>query len=201
MPRLVSGGAHGADECFEQCATTKGHKISVFSFKEHSVVADPSNVVEMSHYDLEHYASRLAHVGEMISKNVPSAGYTRWLLLRNIVVATKADCMFAVISAMLKPPKGTFIGVPGGTGWTTQCFAMEYLNHQQIIKQKIKIPLWVFDGTNKWHQLVCRFGNLSWEILPDGKVPQIKEHYVYAGVGSREFSTCQRQAIQSLFSL
>lgn len=209
MPRLISGGAYGADKCFEECAAHKGHKICVISFKEHTVVADPSNVVQMSHHELEQYASRLQHVGKIISKNVPSTGYTRWLLLRNVVVATKADRMFAVISDTLKPPNGMFIGVPGGTGWTTQCFAMEYLqnlHHQKhlCVDQTITIPLWVFDGTFKWHCLMCRFDHAEqnsvfyWQVLPDGEIPKIEEHHVYAGVGSREFSMPQSQAIRNL---
>lgn len=206
MPRLISGGAHGADGCFERCAVAKGHGVCIISFKEHNVTAiDPKNVVQLTHNALEKCALQLEHVGEIISKNVPTGGYTRWLLLRNIVVATKADCMFAVISDTLKPTKGLFIGVPGGTGWTTQCFAMEYMHLQQTLEKStatlFRIPLWVFDGAYRWHRLIfSTHSGFYWEVLNEGDIPSIPKHAVYAGVGSREFSAKQQAAVESLFA-
>lgn len=201
MPRLISGGAHGADEWFEKCAFAKGHQVCVISFYEHTTNAKPENVVQFTHAALEENASRLAHVGNVIAKHVPAGGYTRWLLLRNITVAMKADVMFAVISATLSPPTDLFIGVPGGTGWTAQCFALEYLfnNHPQCPHQA-NVPLWVFDGTFRWHRLIYHTGvGFSWKTLETP--PIIPKHSIYAGIGSREFSKIQRDAVESLFTV
>lgn len=205
MPRLISGGACGADACFEECATAKGHNVTVVSFQGHLVTAKPENVTQFTHEQLERYTQTANKIASIISKSVPNSGYTRWLLLRNMVVASKVDRMFAVISTCLLTPKEQFIGVPGGTGWTAQCFALEHIfaKRQQDDDTLCRIPLWVFDNSYRWYQLVYQSGETEqfvWQVLPIGeKPPKIEENTVYAGIGSREFSTRQREAVASLF--
>lgn len=173
------------------------------SFHEHNI-APSDNVKSHTHQELEQYSARLVNVGEVLNKNVPSAGYTRWLLLRNIAIACKADCMFAVISAKLLPPDNTFIGVPGGTGWGAQCFALEFLlaHHNIPNLTTLDIPLWVYDNSDRWHQLICFKGRgFQWRILQEGEQPPpIYEHCVYAGIGSREFGEKQEKVIAKMYS-
>lgn len=176
MAILTSGGAMGADTCFNYWASQVGDTIYNVSFQGHKSAC--SHLVQLSDHQLNQANPFLEQACLKLQRRLPKEGYTKKLLQRNFFQIRKVDVVIAVA------PLLTDQIVDGGTGWA---IAMAQLLQKEIYVFDIK------DALNpSW---VCY--NYDSQRFNSCDMPSKKERY--AGIGSRKLPPKAEKEIKALF--
>ena len=171
-----SGGAIGADTCFELIADNYGITTSAYSYK--TKTHSSKNKVELTESE---FLEGIEHV-EIANNTLQKLHYQRYfkLLARNWSVIKNAKHIYAVTS--IKKVKGKEM-VAGGTGWAVQ---------MAIDNQK---PITIFDQNKKawfaWNYELTKFLLLK-------TTPTIAT-LNFAGIGARNINQVGIKAIEDLF--
>ena len=162
----VSGGAAGSDREWVRIATEHGQDAVHFTFKGHSYKGhSPIHRVDVPEDYLELAIPKLRVANQTLRRKIPSPGYVRNLLCRNMYQVKNSMSVYAVANI-------TYGQVEGGTAWATQMFIDQNLRggHVYVLDKK----------TLKWHEWKHQ------EFTPIDKPPQPSG--VWAGIGSREIT-------------
>lgn len=176
MSTLISGGAQGADQLFEQLA--KLHKHTVKIYKSGDVVN--TGGTEGTDQYLVYLNNKYLH------RTYPTRNeYVNGLLRRDVTVGLEPQVMFA-ISSLDSSGK-----ISGGTAWASYTFIERYAQTQG------QIPFYLFDQNRcEWLQASWDNNGLRYNII---NAPNIPLNVVYAGIGTRELNHNGINAIKGLF--
>ncbi|SEA74085.1 hypothetical protein SAMN05443667_10812 [Flavobacterium gillisiae] len=171
-----SGGAIGADTCFEEIAESFGVAVDVYSYKTKTHTS--KNKVELTEAEFQ---EGIEHV-EVANHTLQKLNYQRYfkLLARNWFIVKNAKHIYAITT--IKKVKGKEM-VAGGTGWAVQ-MAMD--NHKSITIFDQKKKSWFI-----WDYTLQQFQSL--ETAP--KITNID----FAGIGARNINADGIKAIENLF--
>jgi len=194
LPMLASGGASGADLVWAQAAAAHGCSVQVKSFSGHKVVSrHPIHTViqRLSREELTEASPFLVRAATKLGKSLPPAdSYTMRLLSRNWHIVREASAVYAVGRLASKNPAAGSTGVEGGTGWGCQLFADKFEDDSG------PIPLYLL-AQGGWFQ--CNVTNKTFQWIPCAAVPSPLAFPQVAGIGSREITPAQINAMHSIF--
>jgi len=195
LPCLVSGGAHGADECWSRDGARLGYEIHVYSFAGHRRSGKHTRLFEITNSDRSHYSFTLQQAAVHLGRRLDLAnGYVRDLLCRNGLVAHRGDAMLAVVADTPRGSRNRTLdcGVMGGTGWTCQLFVDR---HARSNKQ---VLLFVFsESERKWLQASIVGTAVFWTRVLS-PVPAVQHCEAIAVVGGRAIGPRGRSAIANI---
>src|SRR5688572_7723497 len=173
---LFSGGAHGAEAAFGECAESFGVEEVNFSFDGHKPVRTRGLRV-LNHEELNAGDVSLAYVSKLMHRRYPDTPTFR-KILQSIWYQINSGQEIYVIGAI--QADGT---VRGGTGWGAE-FA-----------KLCNKPLFVFDQEkNGWFEWTGR----DWKDR-NGDTPRIT-HPHFTGTGTRSITESGKRAIEELFT-
>lgn len=186
---LISGGARGADTCFEKAATAAGFKVvhwvvdadgSVNNNDVHRV-NPPNAMLQMTEVHIRN-ASKAIH------RSVPKRPYVLSLIQRNVFQAYSCTTMYAV--GWFQPDSASLLAVEGGTAWTCQLYVDRFRTCESLCK------LYFFElRKEKWFMWDVQHS--EWKAMT-AQPPSPSGHF--AGIGSRKITPTGVKAVQSLFS-
>lgn len=173
-----SGGALGADMCWENEGKKYGVESIAYSFYNHTQYSENQNI--LSNNQLKEGWQNVLIAEKTLKRNMSSrqSFYVKNLLSRNWFQVKNSEAIFAV---------GSFLNeeqtiVNGGTGWAVQ---------MAIDNEK---PVFFFNQpTDKWYE----YSYTEEKFIEMDGLPTLTENF--AGIGSRNLEDNGKKAIEEVY--
>jgi hypothetical protein len=169
---LISGGAEGADRCFEEHAKKAGHATVIYKAASYP-----------------QYGPILVKVNKYLKRTYPTTkSYVNQFLERDAKTGSEAESVYAI---GYLDAQGS---ITGGTAWACYVFLEKWYASSSLVA-----PLYFFDQTTEkwWEPRFTGEGNLPHFIKMTSLPP--KPTGKYAGIGSRELLESGKKEIAKLY--